>query len=205
MNKWHFFGGLALASVLMASAANAKVYDFSFTASNGDAVGGKLTTNASNNVISASGNTYLPTLDSATCCGFVNNGFTLAGGSGAVYTTPSGSYDVDNDYGVDSYGLFLTTFNGREINIYADTLADGPGGIDPTATIYAGQGAKPAWVGIYDTSNGLDKQEFGSLTISAVPEPSTWALMLAGVAGMGLMLRRAKKGAAAGSPQALMA
>ena len=189
MGKLKLLAAVAIASALTASAASAKVYDFAFNAANGDNVFGKFTTNAMNEVISASGNAYLPTLDNNTCCGFVNNGISIAGGAGAPYTTPSGSYIVDNDYGVDSYGLYLTTFSGREINIYADTLADGPAGIDPSATIFANQGAKPAWIGIKDTYSGLDAQEFGSLSISAVPEPATWAMMLLGVGLIGTAMR----------------
>jgi hypothetical protein len=33
----------------------------------------------------------------------------------------------------------------------------------------------------------------GALNVSAAPEPSTWLLMIAGVSGVGLMLRRAKR------------
>ena len=193
MGKWKSLAGMAIASALVASAASAKVYDFSFNASNGDNVFGVFTTDASNAVISASGNTYLPVLDNAACCGFVNNGFSLAAPAGAPYLTPSGGYIVDNQYGLDSYGLYLTTFGGREINVYADTLADGPSGVDPAATIFAGQGAKPAWVGIYDPSNGLKAQEFGSLTITAVPEPATWAMMLVGLGGLGAAMRSQRR------------
>jgi hypothetical protein len=193
MAKWSLLAGVVIAGAMCASAAGAKVYDFSFNASNGDNVFGTFTTNVSNEVISASGNTYLPTLDGASCCGFVNNGFSITGPAGAPYTTPSGRYIVDNDYGVDSYGLYLTTFGGREINIYADTLADGPSGIDPSATIYAGQGPKPAWVGVYDTSNGLDAQEFGALAISAVPEPETWAMMFVGMVLIAGVMRSGRR------------
>jgi hypothetical protein len=38
---------------------------------------------------------------------------------------------------------------------------------------------------------GLDNVSLSA--ISAVPEPSTWLLMIAGIGGIGLMLRRAKK------------
>ena len=35
--------------------------------------------------------------------------------------------------------------------------------------------------------------EFDNVAVSAAPEPSTWLLMFAGIGGIGLMLRRAKK------------
>jgi hypothetical protein len=192
-----FIASLALAGSVCASAANAGVYDFSFSAADGDAVYGKFTTNGSD-VISASGNAYLPVLDSAMCCGFVNNGVSLGGAASATpYTTPSGDYIVDDLYAVDYYGLYLTTFGTREINIYAGTAAAGPDGY-VSETISAGQGPKSAYVGIYDPSSGIDAQEFGTLTITGVPEPSTWAMMLLGFAGLGFAgYRKAKSGTAA--------
>ena len=35
--------------------------------------------------------------------------------------------------------------------------------------------------------------EFDNVAVSAAPEPSTWLLMLAGIGGIGLMMRRARK------------
>ena len=40
--------------------------------------------------------------------------------------------------------------------------------------------------------NGFGPNSFQLQSVSAAPEPSTWALMMIGVAGLGLMLRRAK-------------
>ena len=54
--------------------------------------------------------------------------------------------------------------------------------------------------------NTSDKFETLNLTIaSATPEPSTWLLMIAGIGGIGLMLRRAKKTTGFGSRDALSA
>ena len=43
----------------------------------------------------------------------------------------------------------------------------------------------------FSAGSHIDQYDF-SLT-SAAPEPSTWLLMFAGIGGIGLMLRRAKK------------
>ena len=43
------------------------------------------------------------------------------------------------------------------------------------------------------SSSGSHNEDFTFDIASAAPEPSTWALMIAGLGGIGLMLRRAKK------------
>ena len=60
--------------------------------------------------------------------------------------------------------------------------------------MYTGMESKPTFkTGSFDISDG----EFSyTLTISAVPEPSTWGLMLLGFAGLGLAgYRRSVKAA----------
>ena len=56
---------------------------------------------------------------------------------------------------------------------------------------------------LYDTDAAMSFSNFtvsGSLVSGAVPEPSTWAMMLLGFAGLGFMAyRRTKKGAAVSS------
>jgi hypothetical protein len=57
------------------------------------------------------------------------------------------------------------------------------------------------------TYNNVDDLSFvaSPSSVSAVPEPSTWLLMIAGIAGVGLMLRRAKKSMGFGFKDALSA
>ena len=43
------------------------------------------------------------------------------------------------------------------------------------------------------TSSGSHNESFTFNVVSAAPEPATWALMIAGLGGIGLMLRRARK------------
>ena len=43
------------------------------------------------------------------------------------------------------------------------------------------------------SSSGSHNEDFAFNIASAAPEPSTWALMVAGIGGIGLVLRRAKK------------
>jgi PEP-CTERM motif len=59
----------------------------------------------------------------------------------------------------------------------------------------AGQGGpqgNPSWDYLADFGNALT-----SVTISSIPEPSTWAMMALGFAGLGLAGWRKTKGAAA--------
>jgi hypothetical protein len=59
--------------------------------------------------------------------------------------------------------------------------------------IYTGPESAPVFApGVFpgeDQTNGLD----GTLTITAVPEPAAWLLMIAGIAGIGLTLRRGRQ------------
>jgi hypothetical protein len=47
-------------------------------------------------------------------------------------------------------------------------------------------------VGYWDTIYG-DNTGFQTLSVSAVPEPSTWAMMILGFAGVGFMAYRRRK------------
>jgi PEP-CTERM motif-containing protein len=72
---------------------------------------------------------------------------------------------------LDNYGLGFTT---------ADT---------PTGdwNLY-GAGGSPTVYGLFSTSTSVD--EFGTLTVTEVPEPSTWAMMALGFAGLSLAAGR---------------
>ena len=90
--------------------------------------------------------------------------------------------------------VFTTTTNniGGSSFFFVDTNTP-----DPKA-FYSGSGESTVFnTGAYIIADGATDGE-GTLNISngqvsAAPEPSTWLLMIAGVGGIGLMLRRAKK------------
>jgi PEP-CTERM motif len=67
--------------------------------------------------------------------------------------------------------------------------------LDTDATLFAGSGASIV-SGFFGTTNCAEICPFsgqitsGTLTIAAVPEPSTWAMLLIGFAGVGFMAYR---------------
>jgi PEP-CTERM motif len=93
----------------------------------------------------------------------------------------------------------LTAFNAVGTQIGSVTEPDvGPLGTGLTLSLSV---AGIHSVEITETSGtvGFDNFEFGALTavpsLSAVPEPSTWAMMILGFAGIGFMAYRRKNGA----------
>jgi PEP-CTERM motif len=73
--------------------------------------------------------------------------------------------------------------------------------LDTAATLFAGSGASIT-SGVLGVANCEDECvangeiRSGTLTIAAVPEPSTWAMLLIGFAGIGFMAYRRKNKAA---------
>ncbi len=64
--------------------------------------------------------------------------------------------------------------------------------------LFIGADMAPAFAIQSTNLMGIDTPDTGTFTVaaapvSAAPEPSTWLLMFAGIGGIGLMLRRAKK------------
>jgi PEP-CTERM motif len=108
----------------------------------------------------------------------------------------------------ESFSFFNVdgTFNGvaeqfDEVDFFVPDLGDGNLHVADFSPffgdqLYSGPESAPTFkTGTFDVSNGeIDYV----LTIGAVPEPSTWALMLIGVAGIGLArYRRSVKAVAA--------
>jgi hypothetical protein len=116
-------------------------------------------------------------------------------GGGAVATAPLTSADLN-----EPIFLVATFTSGGSANIYIDgSLAATTYAFsryDSGAPFYVGQ--SNVFGAVYDTA--LTAADISNLyasatapgTISAAPEPSTWLLMIAGIGGIGLMLRRAK-------------
>jgi hypothetical protein len=107
---------------------------------------------------------------------------------------PGGYFAFDNvifanagnaPYSLDSGGL---GFNAAGVfNFYSP-----PGGAEPITTFNVwGNGGASGTLGT-TASNNVNTSFNGTYSISAVPEPATWAMMLLGFAGVGFMAYRRK-------------
>jgi PEP-CTERM motif len=89
-----------------------------------------------------------------------------------------GDIEYDNHFvttkpGVDLWGIFVTTAVGKAINLY-NVNSGGSNVPDNTATVYV---------------DGVGSVANGRFSITSVPEPASWALMLIGVGLAGAALR----------------
>ena len=155
------------------SAANATVYEFTFN-SPSESIVGQLTVDTSNNQV---------TDITGTLSGVVNdtiNGFIANPSFPNPVSLPDGAFIYDNvfypgqDSLVDQFGVVFTT-------------AGNPGGY------WNLWSAAPGDYSLYESNLAGDYPiaiSGGSLDPQAVPEPSTWAMMLIGLAGIGFAAHR---------------
>ena len=162
------FAALATAAILPATAANATVYAFTFTSFDGQLTAtGQMTVNPSDDVTSISG----------TISGLVDQ--TISGVVGRANfpnaaISPDGSfiynnlfYNAEPHFDID--GVVLST--AENTTGFWNLWGNSPGNYSLWES--SGNGAYPV-------------QETGALTVVAAPELATWAMMLAGFAGLGL-------------------
>jgi hypothetical protein len=183
-------GFAAAAALLAAASMPAKadlLYGFDFTTANYD-VNGTLTTDALNDVLSISGNVSSTTALTAGTGGPITG---LINGSGTppaqgTYTAPSGNAWNYNDVLYPS-GPALVDNNGLLFSFGASDV----GNIYTVGSTYYFSVDTPQ--SLY---NPGDLVIAGGIT-AAVPEPSTWAMMILGFCGVGFMAYRRKQSGAA--------
>ena len=161
---------LALAAVLMtASPAEAATYKFAYTAVGGGVLAGRLTGS-----LQADGNTVL--LDGVTGLITFNS---VAGPALPVLTTGSTFYGTPVAPSV--------TFDGSVLDFFAATDETGEFGVlfDPFVVDFHPLASTSAEFGALH-----EDYTFGSWSLTAVPEPATWGLMIAGFAMTGVVARR---------------
>jgi hypothetical protein len=163
----------ALAGLAAASVAHANTYDFTFTQGTFTAAAGTIITS-----------------DTAGSDG----GFTVIGISGVIQGNaiqgldqPGAELFVNNPSQLlDENGIFIdvpNAFLASPFNIFFSPEDLG----DPVGVVNYQLGTP------FFGSLGGDFQITPAVATGAVPEPSTWLLMIAGIGGVGLVLRRARK------------
>lgn len=122
-------------------------------------------------------------------------------GQTATFAFAGGLSQLGLDYGsADTYNFFQLFFsNGTNQiltgqNIIDFGTADGDQAAPRTngrLTFLAGAGPSITGLTLTSSANSLEVDNFG--VISAVPEPSTWAMMLLGFGAMGVSVRRRRR------------
>jgi hypothetical protein len=168
-------------AIFWAQAAQAAIYQFTFTGAD-FSLSGQLTTDALNNVLSITGDitgtTPLTAETGGSITGLINDPGNGAPPMGGTYTAPSGHIWFYNDVlfpsgpgpFVDDNGILFSFGDGNTGNLYGqgDTYYFS---VDLPFSLYV-------------PGDPL----VGSIT--AIPEPSTWAMLILGFAGVGAIAFR---------------
>ncbi len=158
--------GAVAGVVLSVSAANATIYQFSFTTAASDTASGLFVTNSSGNPDQITG-------ISGTFDGSVITGLSSYAGADNLLYVSGPAY-------ADFSGISFSVANGNSYN-----WANFP---VTTGNFLASSNIDPGGV-------GCCQSEFTQVSVSAVPEPSTWAMMILGFFGIGFMAYRRKSSA----------
>jgi hypothetical protein len=154
-----------------ATAANATVYEFTYSGG-GETATGTFTTNGSQQVVSGSGVFDFPSLAPITA--------SIVPGSGS-----DGAFIWDNQFPVDAPGLLFEDASAQhEINLFDLHELVGVGTVTDASLYVATPPSTQNYIGFNS----------GTLTISAVPEPATWVMLILGAAMIGFATRRRREG-----------
>ena len=161
MMKRSVIAGVVAVALFGVSAAKANVYEFSY-AGGGYSASGDFTPGNT-------GSPYTVTGITGTADGFSITGLSpYAGANQLLYFPPTGGYYADFS------GISFANANGVDYNI--TNYPSGSGNFLNISTLDSG-GSGCCGVAI-------------EMTVSAVPEPSTWAMMILGFLGLGFMAYR---------------
>ena len=118
-----------------------------------------------------------------------NYSFANFGGDTQNYPGSQGAPTPGQPPETGAAAVNVLPIDGNDDAIYRFTYTFAPTG-DTTVINFTGQTNQ----GLGDESFGIDNISVTGVTsaVSAAPEPSTWFLLIAGVGGIGLMLRRAR-------------
>jgi len=166
---------VSLAGLLaFAVPARAGVYELTFTGTNFD-VTAWFTTDASNDILSIIGNVFPETPLTAGFGGSISGLITQAGtppGEGTYNGTWNYDdvYNTSNNPSFDNNGVLFAFDSGNIGNIYSVP------GVPGSNTYY---------LSVNSPASLYNPGDAGTLSVSAVPELSTWAMMVLGLAGLG--------------------
>jgi hypothetical protein len=174
MRKTFFtmIAALATAMMLNVSTANATVYKFTFESND------VLLTAAGHIAIDAAGEV---TGISGAIAGLTDqtiSAVTPNPNSSTAFYSPDGSFIYNN--------LYYPTGMNFDINGVLFTTAQNPGGY------WNLWGTSPGNYSLWESAGAYNYpiQESGTLSMAAAPEPSTWAMLMLGIAALSLVGRR---------------
>jgi PEP-CTERM motif len=177
MNVSSILFGAAIGGALAfaACAAGATTFDWSYSGFNGGPVSASGTLEAT----ADGGGVYAVTSISGTRNGVAITGLaTYAGDDNLVYTTPPN---------VDYPGLAYANTFGQVFNVYYDTSLTDDYACGQVGYCEIGPGTAGT-TGLGPPADSIGP--IASFTLTAVPEPSAWALMLIGLGAVGALARR---------------
>jgi PEP-CTERM motif len=168
---------ITTAILLTVSTAHAATYKFTFQSSDAELTAtGDFTVNAAEQVTGVSG----------VISGLTNQ---IISAVTANPSFPSPSYSPDGSFIFNN--VYYPTGNAFDINGVLFTTAQNPGGY------WNLWGSSPGNYTLYESAGSYNYpiQEIGTLSVMGAPEPSTWAMLVLGFAGLGLVGRRRQRSA----------
>jgi PEP-CTERM motif len=168
---------LTTAMLFHMTSANASIYKFTFQSSDAELTAtGEFTVDANEQVTNMSG----------AISGLTNQ---TIGAVTANSSFPTASYSPDGSFIYND--VYYPTGMAFDINGVLFTTAQNPGGY------WNLWGSSPGNYTLYESAGSYNYpiQETGTLSVMGAPEPSTWAMLVLGFAGLGLVGRRRQRSA----------
>ena len=167
---------LATATLFTVTVSNATAYKFTFQSSDAELTAtGEITVNAAEQVTGVSG--VISGLTNQTISGVTAN---------PSFPTPSNSPDGSFIYNNVYYPTGMTSFDVNGLLFVTD---QNPGGY------WNLWGTSPGNYSLFESAGSYNYpiEEFGSLSVAAAPEPSTWAMLALGFAAVTFVGRRRRR------------